>query len=272
MTLMRGASRGSFEAARREFDTNLVGADPQLVSSDLFSLSRVLDGSAALRRALTDPSRDTESKVELATSLFGTKVSPATLAVVRSLVGGRWSRPSTLTDAIELLAIEAEAANADSRGTLDAVESELFHFARLVEQQSALRQALTDRSVDFERKQALLASLLTNKVDPSTLKLISALVASLRGRSVERGLAEFAEVVANRRGRSIAHVTTAVALSSDQQLRLASALASQTGRPIQINVEVDPSIVGGISVRLGDELLDGTIINRMADARRRMAG
>lgn len=272
MTTMRGASRESFEAARRQLGSQIAGADARAMSRDLFGIGRVLDGSAGLRRALTDPARDEASKSELAASLLSTKVSAGALALVKTLVSGRWSSPSDLSDAIELLAVEAEAAAAESDGSLDAVEGELFRFARVISSESGLRQALSDRSVPAERKQELVGTLLAGKASASTITLVSALVGSPRGRSLERGLEEFARVAAERRGRSIAHVTTAVPLSDAQRARLADALAQQAGRPIQLNVEVDPSIVGGISVRLGDEILDGTIINRLADARRRLAG
>lgn len=272
MTTMRGASRESFEAARRQLESHLGGADARAISRDLFGICHVLDGSAGLRRALTDPARDGAGKSELATSLFGSKVSAGALNLMRTLVSGRWSSPGDLRDAVELLAAEVEAAAAEQDGTLDQVESELFHFARVVATETGLRQALSDRTLPVEQKQALVSSLLAGKAAQSTQALVAALLASPRGRSIERGLDEFAAVAARRRGRSIAHVTTAVALTDAQRQRLAGALAEQAGRPIQLNVEVDPSIVGGISVRLGDELFDGTIINRIFDARRRLAG
>lgn len=269
---MRGASRESFEAARRQLGSQISGADARGMSRDLFGIAHVLDGSAGLRRALTDPARDEASKSELVASLFGSKVGAGALTLVKTLTSGRWSSPSDLSDAVELLAVESEAAAAEQDGTLDAVENELFRFARLISTESGLRQALTDRSVSTDQKQALVGSLLSGKATASTVTLVDALIASPRGRSIERGLEEFAQVAAQRRNRSIAHVTTAVELNAAQRERLAAALAQQAGRTIQLNVEVDPSIVGGISVRLGDELLDGTIINRLADARRRLAG
>jgi F-type H+-transporting ATPase subunit delta len=272
MTTMRGASRQSFEAARRQLNSHLAGSDARAVARDLFAISRVLQGSAGLRRALTDPARDEESKVELATSLFGSQTSAGSLSIIRTLVAGRWSAPSEFSTSIELLAVEAESAAAESDGTLDRVEGELFQFARLLVNQSALRQAMTNRAVPVEAKQELAASLLAGKVSPSTQTLIAALIASSGGRSLERGLEEFAQVAARRRERSIARVTTAIELNDAQRSRLAAALAEQAGRAVQLNVEVDPSIIGGISVRLGDELLDGTIINRLADARRQIAG
>ena len=272
MNTMRGVSRQSFEGTRRQVESLLAGQDARAISRDLFAITHVLDGAAGLRRALTDPSRDEASKTALATSLFASKVNAGALAIVSALAGKRWSSPSELSDAIELIAVEVEAAAAEQDGTLDAVESELFRFARVVASESGLRQALTDRSLPVAQKQGLIEALLADKASTSTRTLVSALVSSPRGRSIERGLEAFAQVAADRRGRSIAHVTSAVALTEAQRERLASALAAQAGRPIQLNVEVDPSIVGGISVRLGDELFDGTIINRIADARRRLAG
>lgn len=270
--MMRGASRESLAAARSALVSALAGADARAVSRDLFGIVSVLDGSAGLRRALTDPARDGASKVALIGSLLAGKISPVTQSVLEALVQGRWSSPGDLADAIELLAVESEAAAAEQDGTLDAVEDELFRFARVVAGDSALRQALSDRSVDGDQKVSLVTSLLGGKATASTITLVSALVKSPRGRSIERALTDFASVAAERRQRSIAHVRTAVALSSAQRDRLSQALAQQVGRQVQLNVEVDPTVVGGISVRLGDDLFDGTIVNRLEDARRLLAG
>lgn len=269
---MRGASRESLAAARSTLDAALKSGNARDISRDLFGVCRVLDESAGLRRALTDPARDGASKASLVTSLLAGKISSASQSVLEILAKGRWSSPSNFADAVELLAIDSEAAAAESDGTLDKVEDELFRFARIVASDAGLRQALSDRGVPSDAKVSLIQSLLGNKVSASTLTLVSALVAAPRGRSMEGGLAEFAQVAAERRQRSIAHVRTAVELSSAQRERLAGALAKQVGRQVQLNIEVDPTVVGGISVRLGDDLFDGTIINRMEDARRALAG
>jgi F-type H+-transporting ATPase subunit delta len=123
-----------------------------------------------------------------------------------------------------------------------------------------------------EAKSALIADVLGKKASPSTVKLASALVSSLRGRSVEAAFADYLFGLANRRNRLIAVVRTAVAFSDAQKSRLSSALEKQVGQPIRINVQIDSSIIGGVSVKFADELVDGSVSNRLASAGRALAG
>jgi F-type H+-transporting ATPase subunit delta len=272
MNQMRGASREAFAAARTALDTALGSDDGRLLSSNLFAVSRLLDGTAGLRRALTDPARDGASKADLVRNLLGSRLSASAVSLAETLVSSRWSSPSDLSLAVEYLAVEAEAAAAERDGTLDAVEDQLFRFGRIVAGDNNLRHALTDRAIPAEQKQALVAQLLDGKAVPTTVTLVTALVTAPRGRSIERGLADFAKIASDRRNRAIAHVRTASALTEEQKERLASALAAQVGRPVHLNVEIDPTVLGGMSVRLGEELFDGTISNRLQEARRRIAG
>jgi F-type H+-transporting ATPase subunit delta len=135
-----------------------------------------------------------------------------------------------------------------------------------------LRRALVDQSIEKAQRVALVASLIDAKVTASSARLIKVLVGAPRGRSIEQGLADFAEVAAARRNRLIALVRSAIPLSDDQRARLSAALTEQVGQPVRLNIEVDPSTIGGVVIRLGDEEVDGTIVSRLNNARRALAG
>jgi F-type H+-transporting ATPase subunit delta len=97
-------------------------------------------------------------------------------------------------------------------------------------------------------------------------------VAHPRGRSLTAALDLCASIAARRREQLIAVVRSAVELSAAQRRRLAEALARSYGHQIHLNVVIDPSVVGGISVQIGDELIDGTAASRLAVVRRDLAG
>ncbi len=93
-----------------------------------------------------------------------------------------------------------------------------------------------------------------------------------RGRSLDGGLNALSKLAADRRDRMVAVVTSAVPLSDQQKQRLGDGLAKLYGRRVHLNLDVDPEILGGIQVRIGDEVINGTIADRLAEAGRRMAG
>jgi F-type H+-transporting ATPase subunit delta len=92
-----------------------------------------------------------------------------------------------------------------------------------------------------------------------------------RGRTLEDGLEDYAALAADVRSRTLATVTTAVALDEGQKQRLAASLSAQLGVAVQLQVEIDPKVVGGVVVHVGDEVIDGSTRHRLAEARRRLA-
>ena len=272
--IMKGSSRVSFASARASLDKHLQGANnaqATALSSELFLTLHALDSSIALRRGLTDPSRSGQDKVSLVDQLVSKRIGAATLELLHSMVASRWSSPIDLSDAIEWLAVEAQAAAADADGTLDRLEEELFRFGSIVAANPELRSTLANRTTTTGvLKSALIADLLSNKTTPATLALISVLVDHPRGRNLEAGLNHFAQAASERRNQVIAHVKSATVMSDAQVSRLSAALAKQVGRNVRINVEVDKAVVGGISIRFADELIDGTVVSRLAEAGRRL--
>jgi F-type H+-transporting ATPase subunit delta len=274
MAALGGASRQSLIAARKSLDELLKGlsaADASALSAHLFAVVTTLDSSTPLRRALTDNSRDANSKAELAKELFGKSTSDLAIKLLINLTALRWSSPSNLGDVIEQLAVEAEASVANQNNELDRLEEEIFQFSRIVASDLELRQILNSAKYSGEGKRVLVAKLLASKVSPSTSRLLAALVSGMRGRSIERTIAFYASAAAARKMRVIAHVKSAVELSQAQKDKLASSLSGKIGQPVRLNVELDPKVLGGLSIRFADELIDATIVNRLADAGRALA-
>lgn len=242
------------------------------LGEELFAVARLLDSRASLRRALTDPSREGEAKAELIQRLIGDQVSEPTMDLVSGLVRARWSSARDLADACEHLGATALVVSAEQDGRLDAVEDELFRFGRIVAGNPDLRAALSDRSVPASNKDDLVARLLDGKVAPQTLRLASQAAAHPRGRRLEAALEAYAQVAAQRRERLVADVVAAVPLTQEQRERLEAALVRLYGHRVQLNVDVDPAVIGGLRLQVGDEVIDSTVLTRLADARRRLAG
>ncbi|GII75125.1 ATP synthase subunit delta [Sphaerisporangium rufum] len=269
---MRGLSRSSLATVEERFNAVAAAADLGRLAEDLHAVAVLLDREHGLRRNLTDPGADAARKVEVVRALLGGKISDAALETVAAAAEARWSRSPDLPDALERLSVGASAAEAESRGVIDDVEDELFRFGRIVEANPELRHALSDRAAPAEAKRALLAELLGTRVAPSSLRLIEQLVLQPRGRSLERGLESYIGLVAEQRQQLVAVVRSAVPLSDAQRRRLADWLRTTYGRVVHLNTEVDPRVIGGFSVRLGDELIDTTIAGRIEEVRRRLAG
>ena len=269
-----GSSRQSLVAARAKLDAAVKGASSAAaseLSSHLFFASEVFASNTSLRRAFTDSSRDDSSKVALVKDLFGSKISSSASDLLAAIAGLRWSAAGDLVTVIEQLAIEAEASAANVDGALDRLEAEFFQVSRVIAENFELRKALVGNgSVDAKR--VLIADVLSKSASASTVKLAVALVTSLRGRSIEAAFADYLFGLANRRNRLIALVRVATDITDAQKTRLAAAIEKQVGQPISVNIQVDSSILGGVSVKFADELVDGSISNRLAGAGRALAG
>ena len=275
MKILGGTSRVSVLALRKALEekvNNLSAKDAAQFSNDLFTILTVLSTSVGMRRALTDNARDAGAKAELISNLFGKNVSAAAQSILASAASLRWSNPSELADAIEQLAVEAESFVAEKNNELDQVEDQLFNFARVLTANPELRQALNTAADSDSGKVTLLESITKGKYANSTLNLLRRVVVLRRGRNLDATLAAYSHYVSIRRNRVVAHVKTAVALDPAQQKNLVTALGKAIGKSVHINVEVDPKVLGGISIRYGDEIIDGTVVNRLAEASRALVG
>ena len=267
-----GSSRKSLVASRALLDAAVKGADAHsasAMSSELFFVADVLSSNIAVRRALTDPSRDGTAKAAFISDLLGEKIGALALGLVTELSSLRWSSAKDLVLVVEQLAIEAEASAANIAGELDRVEDEIFTAATAFAGSSELRKALTS---DATNAKATLVADILKGASGSTVKLVSQMVNAWRGRSIESAFADYQWALAARRNRVIALVRVAAPITPAQLDRLSTTLTSKVGQPVRINIEIDPSVIGGVSVKFADEMVDGSVSNRLAGAARALAG
>jgi F-type H+-transporting ATPase subunit delta len=271
MKVLGGSSRVSVQTLRKSLDeivNKQSASDAAVFASDLFTILTVLSTSIGVRRALTDNSRDVSAKAELISNLFGKNISSQAQALLASASALRWSNPGEIADAIENLAVQAESACADKNGELEKVESQLFDFAQVLRANPELRQALNTSADTDQSKVSLLEAIVVGKYLTSTINLLRRVVTLRRGRSIDATLAAYAHYVSTRKDQVVAHVKSAVVLSDSQLAKLVATLSKQVGKDVRINLEIDPKVLGGISIRYADDVIDGTMVNRLAEAGR----
>src|SRR5512135_1730544 len=271
---VRGASRASFAALTDLLaEANISSATVATrLGNELFAVTGLLDTEHGLRRALSDPGKPAAEKAAVTSALLHGKVTGRAESLVVAAAESRWATSGDMADAIEQLAIEVSVIAAEAEDGLDDLEDGLFRFGRVVSGQPELRAALASTSLPAERKEQLLSALLRGKVTGVTERLITQMVTHPRGRSLSMALDMCASLAARRRRQLIAVVRSAIELSAAQRRRLAGALAASYGHQVHLNVVIDPLVVGGISVQIGDELIDGTAATRLAAVRRKLAG
>jgi F-type H+-transporting ATPase subunit delta len=247
---------------------------PELLSiaDELFAVSRVLDGQLTLRRAMADPAGKPDERAGLVRRLFGSQLSATALELVETIARQRWSRPIDLVEATVTVAIEAALDAADVDGQLDGVEDELFRFGRIVAGDRELNRILSDRKAPVEGRKALLDQLLSGRVNPVTEQLLRNVLTGSHVGTAEIAVERLSDVASRRRGQSVARVTTAVPLTAAQEQQLGDVLGRLYGRAVGLQVTVDPAVLGGLVVQVGDEVIDGSIAHRLESARRRLAG
>lgn len=271
--MLHGASRTAVRSAQDELAA-AVSADPAAaatISEELFEVAGLLEREPALRRALTDSTSPVGARTGLVRGLLGGRVARVTLNLVAAMVSARWSAPRDLATAAERLAVQATAAMAEAEGQFDELQDELFRFGRIVGGEPELRAALASPQLPADRKRGLLEALLASRVTPAALRLITQAALHQRGRSLEASLEEYAQLAAAWRQRLIAVVRVATELTSSQRERLTAALSATYGHGIHLNVVIDPAVVGGMSIQIGDEFIDGSLASQLTLLRRRLA-
>jgi F-type H+-transporting ATPase subunit delta len=272
---MEPVSRVSYADAVERLNALATGDRPVPlagVADDLLAVARLLNGEPRLRRALADPGRSGPERAGLLDALVAGKVADDAQELLRLLVSGHWSSSIELLDSTERLGVEALLASAESAGDLSEVEDELFRFAQIVDANAPLAAALGTSTVEPARRAQLIATLLRGKARPATIRLAEVALQGLGGRNFAASLSRLVELAAGRRNRDVAYVTVAVSLTDADADRLAATLSRMTGRQVSIKVSVDPTIVGGMSVRIGSDLYDGTILRRLRETRADLAG
>ena len=242
-------------------------ADLDTLAPDLFAVVDALGSSVALRRAVTDPGAQPDQRQGLVHGLLDGKVSRTAVAVVADAAGLRWSSGQTFVAALERQAVRAQLLTADRAGVLDETEDELFRFARLVESDPELRNAFSDHAMPLSARQDLVSDLLRGRAGDATVALARRAVVA-RDRTFAHTIEGYVELAAAQKNRVIATVRVARPLDADQRRRLQAALSKQVGRELVLQEVVDPDVIGGVRVELGDEVVEGTVAGRLDEARR----
>jgi F-type H+-transporting ATPase subunit delta len=267
-------NREAYASVQQRLEELAASADParlREIADEVLTVARLLDREPRLRRALADISRPTDARIDLLGRLLAGKVGDDTVALLTDLVGGRWSVPSELLSATERLGVDLLLAAAERDGELTDVEDQLFRFGQIVEGNERLALALGDPTVDVDRRAGLIHSLLEGKARPTTVRLAELALTGFGGRSLLSALTRLVELAAARRDAWVAYVVAAVAPTEAEERSLAAKLSQMYGRQVSLKVEVKPEIIGGMSVRIGSDLYDGTVQRRLAEARAALA-
>ncbi len=260
-------------AAEKLAAATATASAPQLatIADEILSVAAVLKAQPRLRRALTDPARSGEDRGQLLRSLLAGKLTELTVAGLGTLVAGRFSRPAELLDAVERLGVDTLLRSAVQADKLAEVEDELFRFGQIVSGSPELSVTLSDSGVPIDRRAKLVSDLLKGKAQPVTVRLIEVALNGFSGRSFDSSLTRLVELTAAKRDREVAYVTVAKPLTDAEEQALAAKLADIYGRQVTLAIIVDPSVIGGVSVQIGSDLYDGTILRRLNAARQAFA-
>ncbi|HEU5037136.1 MAG TPA: F0F1 ATP synthase subunit delta [Nocardioides sp.] len=267
---LRGASADSLRELATELDGTLRGgSQAEVVAGELFTVAQLLRDEPSLRRVATDASLPAEPKQGLVNQVLGGKIDGATLGLVAKAATLRWTSSRDLPDALERL---GELTVVSSVGNdADRLADEVFALSRTVTANPELRDALSNPARSRADKEQLLDGLLGGKVLPATLVLAKQALAGTY-RTVTAALENYRKVAAEARNEYVATVRVVTPLSDGDRDRLVKALSEQYGREIHVNEIVDPSVIGGIRVEIGDDVIDGTVSSRLDDARRKLVG
>lgn len=258
------------QARQAELDRILDSREPDRgLADELFAVVGLLESQPALRKALSDLTAPEDARRQLADSVLGGQVSAGALAVVKSAAGLRWTTSGALVAALERQGVRALLGAAQTGGELDQVEEELFRFSRIVAADPALRAALEDRAASLTGRQQLVAELLDGRARGTTVTLAQRAVRATE-RTFALTLEAYLQLAAEQRRRAIAEVTVARPLTDVQAARLRAALSAQVGREVTLQVNVDPAVLGGVRVKLGDEVIEGTVAGRLHAAERQL--
>jgi F-type H+-transporting ATPase subunit delta len=271
---MQPASRAALASARDKLESRLDGAntkDGTRLGEDLGAVAAVLDDQPVIRRHLADSAAPERVRRKMIKTLFGGKVNPLSLRILGDVVASRWSRPRDLVDGIEELAWQALLAFAERDGSLDDVEDELFRFGRILVGQPRLAALLGDETTPAARRAELLDTVLAGRTRPVTARLLEQVIRSPRRRPLPEIAEQLVDRAAARRQRSVAYVTAAGPLSGEQEHRLIDALEAIYQRPMSLKVDMDSALLGGLVIRVGDEVIDGSVATRLEQARQWMS-
>jgi F-type H+-transporting ATPase subunit delta len=247
---------------------SVLGAKADLATGEqLLAAGRVVGNSPQLLAALVNPAAEQDDKVSIIEAVFGS-IGDSARTLFTTVVASRWSSGEDLLAGIEELGIRVLARSAGPGASIDR---ELFTFGAAVSSDPELELAVGSKLGSPEAKAALVEKLIGKKASQQTIAILGHLVQQPRGRRIAALLRQAATLVADEAGLAVATVTTAHSLGEAQLLRLAGALSKSQGRELRVNQVIDPSIVGGIRVQIGDEVIDGSVATKLNQLRLQLA-
>src|SRR3954451_22975452 len=250
-------SRESYAAAvdKLTADTGkATAAQLATIADEVLSVAALLRAEPRLRRALTDPARDGRTRAGLLRGLLSGKVSEVTVDVLATMVSGRWGSAHELLDATERLGVDTVLRSAGKSGDLADMEDELFRFGQIVSGSNELAVTLSDPGAPAARRVKLVEDLLEGKAKPATLRLVEVALEGFGGRSFDASLTRLVEMTAAKRDRQVAYVTVATPLTDGEEQALAAKLSDIYHRTVSLKIDVNPEIIGGVSVKVGADL------------------
>ena len=264
---MHAASREALDVCYKDLDARCASLDSLVAvaaqtGTELFDAVDVLDSDRSLRVAVADNSSPADRRSGLVQAVFGGKVSQLTLDILAHAAAQNWSTPREMRQGLVALGRRALLRSAEQQGQLAQVEDELFRLSRILEGQTQLTQLLSDKTTTVAAKRQLLASVLYGKVSAVTEALALQVVGRPDSNLID-DIANLSALAAELQGKTVAHVIAAVALSTPQEQALAAKLGRIYGREMSIHSEVDTSLLGGVVIRVGDEVIDGSTAGKL---------
>lgn len=238
--------------------------------AELFAVVDALDSQSALKRALTDPATPAGARAQMAERLLSGKLGGQAVWIVQQAVAQRWNSGHGLADALERQAVRGFFRQAQQAGLVDEVTGQLLGFLQVVRGDADLRAALTSGARPLAARQQLVRQLLQGKAHGWVVDL-AVRAAGGRERNIELTLEHYLDLAAELRNRVVAEVTVARPMAPDQTERLRAALTRITGREVDLQTSIDPSVIGGVRVRIGDEIIEGTVADRLEQLHRQLS-
>ncbi|MGE2732439.1 F0F1 ATP synthase subunit B/delta [Mycolicibacterium vaccae] len=270
---LRASSREALAELVKKFESVADGAQADQLSKiadDLAAIAKLLIAQTALKNVLAEGNDDPSAKERLAGRLFEGKIDGSAFELLKSAVAQRWSTEDNLIDALQHVARLALLVAAERDGKSEEVEEQLFRFGRVLDSEARLNRLLSDPTVDAEQRNSLLKKVLDagGGVNPTTAALLAQTVELLRGdETADTAVNDLAELAVARRGEAVAEVTAAAELSDEQRTRLTEVLSRIYGTDVAVHLNIDPDVLGGLLITVGDEVIDGSISSRLAAAR-----
>ncbi len=266
---LHATSRDAARAVGAEFESAAKDLDAQALTSaseEMASVIKFLLDNPVLRKKLTEDEDNDAGKKQMVHTLLDGKVAPIVVDTVASAAAQRWSHSLDFVTALRRQNTLIVLTAAERDGTIEQTEDELFRVGRLLDANPEFASLLADFQRPADGRVQLLRSLIGDQVGPHTWYLLSHTVALLHGQPSETTVAHLAELAAARRGEIVAHVVSAVELTDEQRTRLAQVLGNIYHRTISVQTEVDESIIGGLRIGVGDEVIEADVATRLAKA------